>query len=97
VEVSQMMESIELALNTRVRPALHTHNGDVKVQGFRDGVLIVKLLGQCSSCTAALSTTENLIRTEMIAALPEIKDVVLDRGVDSELLSMARRVLNHEI
>lgn len=92
-----MMEMIEQILDNQVRPALRAHNGDVKVQAFHDGVLIIKLLGQCASCPSALSTTEDLIRAEIIAALPEVKDVEVDNGVGPELLSMARKILNHEI
>ena len=97
MEELTILEKIEQVLDARVRSTLRSHGGDAKVQYFKDGILVIKLLGQCSACPAALSTTEDIIRAEVIAALPEVLDVELDTGVDQELLSFARKVLNHEV
>lgn len=92
-----MLDRIEAVLDSRVRPTLRAHDGDVQVQLFSDGVLVVKLLGQCSCCPSAQATTEDIIRAELMSAIPEIRDVELDIGVDAETLAMVRKVLNHEV
>lgn len=92
-----MLKQIEKILDTRVRPSLYAHRGDVQVQDFKDGILIVTLLGQCSSCPSAISTVEDIIRMELMNEIPEIQDVKLDIGVDPEMMAMARKIINHEL
>ena len=88
-----MIEKIERILDARVRPTLRSHGGDVRVQCVKDGVVVVKLLGQCSTCPSSLSTAKNVILAELAAALPEIAGVELDCGVAPEMLSFAREIL----
>jgi len=93
--MENILQRIENVLDQDVRPALHTHGGDIRVQRFQDGVLIVKLLGQCSACPAAMETTESLVSATVTQAIPEIKEVVLDDSVDQGLLDFARKILSH--
>ena len=69
------------------------HNGDVAVLDFSDGVLRIRLTGQCSGCPSASITTENLIAAEVRARVPEVRDVVLVNGVSDSLLAQARALL----
>lgn len=55
------IQQIEAILDTKVRPALAEHNGDVLIQSLEDHVLKVKLTGKCSGCPAAHSTNEELL------------------------------------
>ncbi len=98
--MSRIMTSpnqIEAILDEQVRPALHSHGGDIRIQHYVDGVLTVKLLGQCSECPSAMETTESLVGAVVMQALPEVKQVVLDDSVDQELIDFARKLLNHEV
>ena len=92
-----MLEMIEKVLEEKVRPALLAHEGNVQVAGFEDGVLKIRLMGQCSGCPSAQLTTEELIAKAVRDAIPEIKDVVLVNEVNPELLEFARKLLNHEV
>ncbi len=87
------MEKIERVLDERVRPSLAAHNGNIRVESFADGILRVRLLGQCSNCPSALDTTEELVASELTAALPQVKQVSLVTGVSDELLQQARAFL----
>jgi Fe/S biogenesis protein NfuA len=87
------MAKIERVLDERVRPALASHRGDIQVESFEDGILRVRLLGECSNCPSALDTTEELVEGELKAALPQIKQVSLVTGVSDELLDQARALL----
>ena len=53
-----MLERIEQVLDEKVRPALRTHDGDIKVVRVEDGVLYFRMLGQCSNCPSAVVTAE---------------------------------------
>ncbi|MCI2106072.1 MAG: NifU family protein [Intestinimonas sp.] len=88
------LPEIEKVLDARVRPLLYAHGGDVRVESFEDGVLKVRLLGQCSNCPSASSTTEELVAGELKAAFPEIQQVFLVTGVSDELLAEAKAFLN---
>lgn len=91
-----MMEQIEQVLDQRVRPYLHGHGGEVMVVSLEDGILRVKLLGQCSGCPSATLTTEQIIQEEVCQAVPEVKQVVLIQEVSQDLLDQARAILRGE-
>lgn len=91
--MTDILEQIEQLLDERVRPLLATHRGDIRVESFQDGVLRVRLLGQCSNCPSALDTTQELVAAELRAALPQISQVALVTGVSDELLEQARALL----
>lgn len=88
-----MNEELEAVLDQYVRPLLHAHGGDLKALSVEDGVLRFTLTGQCAGCPAADLTTEELIRGEVTARIPAIRQVVLVRESSRELLDQARAVL----
>lgn len=91
-----MLEKIEGVLDEFVRPQLSSHYGDVEVLGFNEGILEIKLTGQCSSCPSAKSTVENIVEAELKKHIPEITQVVLMQCVSDELLDFAKSILNHK-
>lgn len=88
-----MRQKIERVLNERVRPQLAIHNGGVELEDFIDGIVYVRLLGQCSNCPASYLTTENLIYTELAHAIPEVEKVVADHSVREDLLEQAKKLM----
>ena len=88
-----VLDQVRRVLDEMVRPQLAAHNGDVAVLDFSDGVLRIRLTGQCSGCPSASITTENLIAAEVRARVPEVRDVVLVNGVSDSLLAQARALL----
>ena len=92
--MSEKLEQIENVLNEKVRPALRAHGGEVAVDHLEDGVLYIKLLGQCAGCPSADLTNETLIESELVAALPElVQKVVVLQTVSDELWEQAKRLL----
>ena len=87
-----MIERIEEVLEKKVRPALLSHEGDVQIVEYADGVLKIRLTGHCSGCPSARLTTEELIAAEVQKEIPE---VVLVNEISPELLDFARKLLNH--
>jgi len=94
-EVSKMIKRIEKVLEEKVRPALLSHEGDVQIVEYADGVLKIRLTGHCSGCPSARLTTEELIAAEVQKEIPEVKEVVLVNEISPELLDFARKLLHH--
>lgn len=88
-----MLEKIEAVLDEKIRPQLALHGGDLRTVSCEDGVYRFRLLGQCAGCPSADLTTESIIRQELMAAIPELKAVVLEQGVSDDLLSQARALM----
>lgn len=92
-----MLEKIEKVLEEKVRPSLLNHEGNVQVLEFEDGILKIRLTGQCSGCPSAKLTTEELIGKTVMEEIPEVKDVVLVNEISPELLDFAKKILNHQL
>lgn len=89
-----MYDRVNSIINEKVRPALKEHNGDIELIDVKDGVVTVKLLGQCSGCPSAKFTLEHVVQTTLQNEVPEIKEVIATHEVSEELLDMARKILN---
>jgi len=88
------MKRIEAVLDEKVRPSLRAHGGEIAVDRWEDGVLYVKLLGQCAGCPSADLTNETLVEAELTAALPElVRKVAVVQTVSDELWEQAKRLL----
>ena len=87
---------IERILDEKVRPQLAAHGGGIKSVGCENGIYRFRLLGQCSGCPSAYLTTESLIKEELLAAVPQLKDVVLVQAVSDSLLEQARLLLKNK-
>jgi Fe-S cluster biogenesis protein NfuA len=90
-------KKIKQILTEKVEPVLASHFGGVTLTSYTDGVAYIKLTGACGSCQSAQFTVEDLIKPEIISALPEVKDVVLDTSVGDDLIDFARKLLSKEI
>lgn len=93
----KMVKRIEEVLDKYVRPKLAQHYGNVKVLGFENGVLKIKLEGSCSNCPSAQITVEDVIEKEIKEHVPEIERIELVQGVSDELLNFAKKILNKEL
>lgn len=92
--MTEDMKRIEAVLDEKVRPALRSHGGEIEVDRLEDGVLYVKLLGQCAGCPSADLTNETLVEAELTAALPElVRKVAVVQTVSDELWEQAKKLL----
>lgn len=92
-----MEEKIMDILRNKVRPELQNHGGDVEFCSYKDGVVELRMLGQCSGCPSAKFTNENVIEAALKEGIPEIKRVELSSCYNEEMLDFARKILNKEI
>lgn len=90
-----LREKIEQVLDRKVRPVLHEHDGEIQLLHFKDGVLSVRMTGQCGGCPAAAFENEALIQKEICMAVPEVHRVFLDTGVSDSLIEEAHSLLYH--
>ena len=92
--MSEDLKRMEAVLDEKVRPALRAHGGEIEIDHLEDGVLYVKLLGQCAGCPSADLTNETLVEAELVQALPElVKKVSVIQTVSDELWEQAKRRL----
>ena len=92
--MSEDLKRIEEVLDRQVRSSLRAHGGEIRVDRLEDGVLYVKLLGQCAGCPSADLTNETLVEAEVVKALPElVKKVSVMQTVSDELWEQAKRLL----
>ena len=92
--MSEDLKRMEAVLDEKVRPALRAHGGEIEIDHLEDGVLYVKLLGQCAGCPSADLTNETLVEAELVQALPElVKKVSVIQTVSDELCEQAKRLL----
>ena len=90
----EALRKIEAVLNENVRPYLRSHGGEISVERLEDGVLYVKMLGQCAGCPAADLTNETGVEEELVKALPElVRKVAVTQTVSDELWEQAKRLL----
>ncbi|MCI9649197.1 NifU family protein [Oscillibacter sp.] len=88
------LRKIEAVLEERVRPALRAHGGEIEIDRLEEGVLYVKLLGQCAGCPSADLTNETIVEAELVQALPElVRKVAVVQTVSDELWKQAKKLL----
>ena len=92
--MTEDLKRVEAALDEKVRPVLRAHWGEISVDHLEDGVLYVKLLGQCAGCPSADLTSETIVEAELTAALPElVRKVAVIQTVSDELWEQAKKLL----
>jgi Fe-S cluster biogenesis protein NfuA len=90
-------QKIQKLLDEKVNPLLANHFGAANLTGFENNVAKVRLVGACGSCPSAQYTLEDVVKTILMDALPELEDVVLDTSVSEELIDMAKKILRKQI
>ena len=92
--MNEILKQIEIVLDEQVRPLLRTHGGNVEIDRYEDGVVYIKMLGQCAGCPSADLTNETIVEAELVKALPElVKRAVIVQTVSDELWGQAKRLL----
>ena len=63
-------------MDKKIRPAVARDGGDIKFQGFKDGVVTVKLQGSCSGCPSSTMTLKQGVQNLLCHYIPEVKEVI---------------------
>lgn len=89
-------KDIESIADAKIRPQLAEHQGDMEIVSLTDGVVRIRLLGRCSGCPSAMLTTEELIKAEIMKAIPQVKDVIVVQETSPELIEFAKKLMTHD-
>ena len=70
----ELRQDIEAILNVMVRPKLAEEGGNLQIEYLDDdGVLWIRMLGQCAGCPSADETATNLIEKELVSRIKQIR------------------------
>ena len=75
VEHSEVERRIIALLDEEVRPAIAQDGGDCSFEGFKDGVVYLRLTGACGTCPSSTATLKHGIQRLMQEEIPEVKSV----------------------
>ena len=73
---SQVETKIRDLLETRVKPAVASHGGDISFHSFEKGIVYLELKGSCSGCPSSTATLKMGIENMLKHYIPEIKEVL---------------------
>ena len=63
-------------LETRVKPVVASHGGDITFHSFNNGVVSLELKGSCSGCPSSTATLKMGIENMLKHYIPEVKEVI---------------------
>ena len=69
------LEARVLRALEQVRPALRSHGGNVQLLGVRDGVVQLRLEGNCHGCPSSAATMKITIEEAIYANAPEVTSI----------------------
>ncbi len=92
-----MEDKIKVLLEEKVNPLLANHFGAATLTSLENNVAKVRLTGACASCPSAQYTIEDVVKTILTEALPELEDVILDTSVSDDLIDMAKKILRKQL
>ena len=67
-----MFEQVEEVLET-LRPTLMADGGNVELVGVDDGIVKLRLIGSCASCSSSLMTMKMGIERALKKAVPMVR------------------------
>ena len=90
----QLEKEIQEVLDSKVRPVLAAHQGDIELVGIEQGgVVRLRLLGACAACMGAEQTVNDVIVAGIRESCPWVSDVRVETGVSEDLIQEALRFL----
>ena len=70
--MDEMKEEVESVLET-IRPQLMQDGGNVELVDIEDGIVKVRLVGSCSSCSSSTMTLKMGIERALKKAIPMVR------------------------
>ena len=63
-------------LETKVKPVVASHGGDITFHSFKNGVVSLQLKGSCSGCPSSTATLKMGIENMLKHYIPEVQEVI---------------------
>jgi Fe-S cluster biogenesis protein NfuA len=77
----------------QVRPALHKHGGDVELLEVRDGVVRLRLQGNCHGCPSSSATMRQTVEEAIVGKAPDAIVVEVEGLVEENTTASERPLL----
>ena len=74
--LTDLEKNISEILETRVKPVVASHGGEISFHSFKDGVVYLELKGSCAGCPSSTATLKMGIENMLKHYHEEIKEVV---------------------
>ena len=74
--LTKIEKEICLLLDTRVKPVVASHGGEISFHSFEKGIVYLELKGSCAGCPSSTATLKMGIENMLKHYQPEIKEVV---------------------
>jgi len=75
-----ILAEINALIEARIRPTIKKDGGDILVESFSEGILYVKLTGNCAGCPYAMITLKEGVEKILKQYIPEVKAVLHTQG-----------------
>jgi Fe-S cluster biogenesis protein NfuA len=72
---AEIVARIKEVLDTRVRPAVAQDGGDITFEGFKDGIVYLRMQGACSGCPSATATLKQGVENLLRHFVPQVQEV----------------------
>lgn len=69
-------KSVEKIIETKIRPALQGHGGDIELVDVKENDIYVKLVGACGCCPHAQMTMKMGVEQILKDEFPELNEVI---------------------
>ncbi|MCH7790244.1 MAG: NifU family protein [Acidobacteria bacterium] len=69
-------DKVNQLLEASINPALASHDGSAALVGVDDGIVYVTMGGGCQGCSMSAATLSQGIKSAILEAVPEVRDVV---------------------
>jgi len=66
---------IKELLDTRIRPTVQEDGGDIIFKSFKDGIVLLKMQGSCTTCPSSMVTLKNGVQNMLQFYIPEVISV----------------------
>ena len=74
----QKMKKIEAVIEEEIRPLLRRDGGDIELIDVKDNQVVVRLMGMCAGCHAAVLTLKGLVEEKLRELVDPDLEVVQD-------------------
>ena len=77
-------ERVMLGLDA-ARPFLQTHSGDVEFLGINDGIVHLRLKGNCDGCPSSADTLKLAIEKAVLEAAPDLNGIFVENLTETKV------------
>lgn len=74
-EDKEIAQQIEELLESRVRPSVASHGGDIVFRGYSKGVVELSMKGACAGCPSSMATLKMGVENMLRHYIPEVQEV----------------------